>query len=56
MTFDRSFSLAFLWVGTNDILARQSHSYALLKLFRRQPWARSEKEFRKYYRKSLNRL
>ena len=47
MTFDRSFSLAFLWVGTNDILARQSHSYALLKLFRRQPWARSEKEFRK---------
>jgi len=56
MTFDRAFSLAFLWVGANDLLARQSLSYSLLKLFRRQPWARSEKEFRKYYKKSLTRL
>jgi lysophospholipase L1-like esterase len=56
MAVDRTFSLAFLWVGVNDILARQSLSYSLLKLARRQPWARSEKEFQEYYRKSLTFL
>jgi lysophospholipase L1-like esterase len=50
------FDISFLWIGVNDILATQSLTYPLLKRLRRQPWARSDTQFRHYYRKSLDQL
>lgn len=52
----RRFDISFLWVGVNDILATQSRTYPLLKRLRRQPWARSDKQFRDYYTKNLDLL
>jgi lysophospholipase L1-like esterase len=56
LAYSRAFDMTFLWVGVNDILARQSLSYSLLKLARCQPWARSEQTFRAHYKKCLSRL
>ena len=48
--------MAFLWVGVNDVLVNTSRTYPLLKLFRRQPWARSLNTFARYYGLLLEQL
>ncbi len=51
-----SLDLAFLWVGVNDVLVTTSWTYPLLKLYRRQPWARTLDTFSRYYGLLLEQL
>ena len=48
--------MAFLWVGVNDVLVNTSWTYPLLKLYRKQPWARSLDTFARYYQLLLEQL
>lgn len=48
--------LAFLWIGTNDVLARLSWAAPVVKGILRQPWARSREAFRLTYRALLDIL
>jgi lysophospholipase L1-like esterase len=52
----RTFDLAFLWVGVNDILALQSLSYSLFMRARGRGWARSEEDFTHHYGRCLRHL
>ncbi len=51
-----SLDMAFLWVGVNDVLVYTSWTYPLLKLYRRQPWARNVDTFVRYYGLLLEQL
>lgn len=48
--------IAFLWVGTNDVLVNISPAYPVVKRLINQPWTRDEHEFAEYYRSSLDFL
>lgn len=48
-----SLDLAFLWVGTNDVLVNISPAYPVIKTMIQQQWSRSEEEFEEYYRSLL---
>jgi len=50
------FDIAFLWVGTNDVLVNITPVYPVVKRLVNQQWTRSEQEFAQYYRKSMNFL
>ena len=50
------FDIAFLWVGTNDILVHISPAYPVVKTLINQPWTRSEKEFADCYHSAVEFL
>jgi len=49
MNISKKYDIAFIWIGTNDILAKISNKYPPLKKFLNQPYAKNIEEFRKYY-------
>ena len=56
LQIDKTSDIAFLWVGTNDVFAKLSWSYPVLKTVTKQPWAKNLEEFERYYRLSLDIL
>ncbi|MCJ7580885.1 MAG: GDSL-type esterase/lipase family protein [Candidatus Aminicenantes bacterium] len=53
ITFPSKFDLAFIWVGVNDVFVKVSRIYPLLKILRRQPWAKNHDVFLTHYKKLL---
>jgi lysophospholipase L1-like esterase len=49
MNISKKYDIAFIWIGTNDVLVNVSNKYPLLKKFLNQPCAQNTEEFRKYY-------
>jgi lysophospholipase L1-like esterase len=45
--------IAFLWIGTNDVLVNISQSFKVTKLCSFQPLSKSYEEFYNYYKKTL---
>lgn len=55
--FDSDIDIAFLWIGTNDVLTYLAKPWSMIpKIVLHQPWARTQQEFTKYYQKILNML
>ncbi len=46
--------IAFIWIGTNDVLAKVRKDYPIFKILAGQIWSKTDKEFEKYYRKTIN--
>ena len=53
MNMSKTFDIAILWVGVNDVLVHVSKKYPIIKLCCIQPWAKNIKDFDKHYRKLL---
>jgi lysophospholipase L1-like esterase len=49
MKISKIYDIAFIWIGTNDVLVHVSNKYPFLKRFLNQPWVQNTEEFRKYY-------
>jgi lysophospholipase L1-like esterase len=49
MKISKTYDIAFIWIGTNDVLVNVSNKYPLLKKFLNQPCVKNIEEFRKYY-------
>ena len=49
MNISEKYDIAFIWIGTNDVLVHVSNRYPLLKRFFNQPGVQNTEEFRKYY-------
>lgn len=45
--------IAFIWIGTNDILAKVRKDYPIFKILAGQIWSKTDKEFERYYRKTI---
>ena len=54
--FEKSFDMAFLWVGVNDVSERNTLLVRFVNALRGQPRSKSVDEFKRYYRLSLERL
>jgi lysophospholipase L1-like esterase len=50
---DDDYDMIFLLVGVNDVFVRLSSFYPFIKTIAGQPWAKSEQEFKTYYKKNL---
>jgi len=49
MNISKKYDIAFIWIGTNDVLVNVSNKYHLLKKVLDQPYAQNIEELRKYY-------
>jgi len=49
MNISKTYDIAFIWIGTNDVLVNVSNKYPLLKKILNQPCIQNIEEFRKYY-------
>lgn len=56
MDLSQAYDIAFLWIGTNDILVHVSKKYPIIKLCCMQPWAKDVDDFKKYYQKNLEMI
>ncbi len=56
ISFPAPVHLAFLWIGTNDILVHISKSFPFLKKIVHKDWATNREEFKAYYHKTLDYL
>jgi lysophospholipase L1-like esterase len=54
LSFDPLLDLAFIWIGVNDVLVMTSRAYPLLKVLRRQPWAKNPLDFEDHYARLLD--
>jgi len=50
------YDIAFLWVGTNDIYARISLKYPIIRKIQNIPYSKNKIIFRKYYEKILEEI
>jgi lysophospholipase L1-like esterase len=48
--------IAFLWVGVNDVFAKLTWTYPILKTAMGQPWVENTDEFERYYRSTIEEL
>jgi len=53
MKLKETYDIAFLWIGTNDILVNVSKKYPIIKRCCMQPWAKNMNDFSKRYQKLL---
>jgi len=53
MNINKTYDIAFLWVGTNDILVHVSKKYPIIKMCCMQPWAKNVDDFANRYQKLL---
>ena len=53
MNLNETYDIAFLWIGTNDILVHVSKKYPIIKRCCMQPWAKNINDFSKRYQKLL---
>lgn len=53
MKLKETYDIAFLWIGTNDILVHVSKKYPIIKACCMQPWAKSINHFSNRYQKLL---
>lgn len=53
MNINKTYDIAFLWVGTNDILVHVSKKYPIIKMCYMQPWAKNVDDFANRYQKLL---
>ncbi len=53
---EKNYDLAFIWIGTNDVLVKVSWTYPILKATTNQNWAKSDEEFVDYYKKIINQI
>ncbi|MBN2065215.1 MAG: SGNH/GDSL hydrolase family protein [Candidatus Thermoplasmatota archaeon] len=55
LSFD-DIDLAFIWVGTNDVLVHVSWSYPIVKTFFLQPWTKTCETFTACYKKIIEMI
>jgi lysophospholipase L1-like esterase len=56
LQLDKPSDIAFLWIGTNDVFAKISWFYPILKTLSKQPWAANHAEFERQYHLLLKYL
>jgi len=56
ISFDDPSDIAFIWVGTNDVLVNVSWTFPLIKMLFYQPWTSECKKFSECYSKLLDLL
>jgi len=56
MKLNETYDIAFLWVGTNDILVHVSKKYPIIKMCCMQPWAKNINDFSNRYQKLLEMI
>jgi len=49
MNISKKYDVAFIWIGTNDVLKKLLNKYPLINKILNQPYAKNMGEFRKYY-------
>jgi len=56
MNIDKTYDIAFLWIGTNDILVHVSKKYPIIKTCCMQPWVKNINDFSNRYQKLLKMI
>lgn len=56
MNLNKNYDIAFLWVGTNDILVHISKKNPIIKMCCMQPWAKNINDFSDRYQKLLKMI
>jgi len=51
-----NFDIAFLWIGTNDVLSKVTSRFSVIKMLKHQPPAENVAEFERYYQKLIDCL
>jgi len=56
MNLNETYDIAFLWIGTNDILVHVSKKYPIIKACYMQPWVKNVNDFSNRYQKLLKMI
>ena len=56
MNLNETHDIAFLWIGTNDILVHVSKKYPIIKACCMQPWVKNINDFSNRYQKLLQMI
>ena len=56
MNLNEVYDIAFLWIGTNDILVHISKKYPIIKMCCMQPWVKNVNDFSNRYQKLLKMI
>lgn len=56
MKLKETYDIAFLWIGTNDILVHVSKKYPIIKACCIQPWAKNINDFSERYQKLIEMI